>query len=104
LFALQAVRQTADYEARHRKAVAVSRRTLDITEQALRKGTIQVVRLVDTQGNMFESQEACAAVRLLRSPTLLSPYKSITGSRAVERAAPVAKVAADLSSTRKMRP
>jgi NodT family efflux transporter outer membrane factor (OMF) lipoprotein len=101
--ALVAVRQTAEYEARQREAVAASRRALDITEQLLRQGTIDVVTLFNTQTTLFGNQDALARVRLLRFQALVSLYQALGGGWTVEKAVPVAKVA-DAPFSWKLRP
>ena len=89
--ALVAVRETAEYEARQREAVAASRRALDITEQRLREGTIDVVTLFNIQTTLFGNQDALARVRLLRFQALVSLYQALGGGWTVEKAIPVAK-------------
>jgi multidrug efflux system outer membrane protein len=89
--ALVAVRETAEYEARQREAVAASRRALDITEQRLREGTIDVVTLFNIQTTLFGNQDALARVRLLRFQALVSLYQALGGGWTVEKAVPVAK-------------
>jgi multidrug efflux system outer membrane protein len=91
--ALVAVRETAEYERRQREAVAASRRALDITEQLLRQGTIDVVTLFNTQTTLFQNQDALARVRLLRFQALVSLYQALGGGWTVERALPVGTVA-----------
>jgi outer membrane protein, multidrug efflux system len=91
--ALVAVRETAEYERRQREAVAASRRALDITEQLLRQGTIDVVTLFNTQTNLFGNQDALARVRLLRFQAVVSLYQALGGGWSVDRAVAVAKVA-----------
>ena len=91
--ALVAVRETAEYEARQREAVAASRRALDITEQRLREGTIDVVTLFTIQTTLFGSQDALARVRLLRFQAAVALHQALGGGWTIERAVPVAVVA-----------
>ncbi|NNM71163.1 efflux transporter outer membrane subunit [Enterovirga aerilata] len=101
--ALVAVRETAEYERRQREAVAASRRALDITEERLREGTIDVVTLFNTQTSLFQNQDALARVRLLRFQALVGLYQALGGGWTVERAVPVAQVA-DAPFSWKLRP
>ena len=101
--ALVAIRETAEFERRQREAVAASRRALDITEQLLRQGTIDVVTLFNTQTTLFGNQDALARVRLQRFQALVSLYQALGGGWTVERAVPVAKVA-DAPFSWKLRP
>jgi NodT family efflux transporter outer membrane factor (OMF) lipoprotein len=101
--ALVAVRETAEYERRQREAVAASRRALDITEQLLRQGTIDIVTLFNTQTTLFQNQDALARVRLLRFQALVSLYQALGGGWTVERAVPVATIA-DAPFSWKLRP
>ena len=89
--ALVAVRETAEYEARQREAVAASRRALEITEQRLREGTIDVVTLFNTQTTLFGNQDALARVRLQRFSATVSLFQALGGGWEAPRAAAVAR-------------
>ncbi len=88
--ALVAVRETTEYERRQREAVAAARRALDITEQRLREGTIDVVTLFTVQTTLFGNQDALARIRLLRFQAHVSLYQALGGGWTPARAAPVA--------------
>jgi multidrug efflux system outer membrane protein len=92
--ALVAVRESTEYEARQREAVAASRRALDITEQRLREGTIDVVTLFNVQTTLFGNQDALARVRLQRFQALVALFQALGGGWTVERSMPVAQAAA----------
>ena len=91
--ALVAVRETAEFERRQREAVAASRRALDITEQLLRQGTIDIVTLFNVQTTLFGNQDALARVRLQRFQALVSLYQALGGGWTAERAVAFAAVA-----------
>lgn len=89
--ALVAIRETSDYEARQREAVAASRRALDITEQRLREGTIDVVTLFNIQTTLFGNQDALARVRLQRFQATVGLFQALGGGWARARAVVVAR-------------
>lgn len=90
--ALIAIRQDAEHEARLREAVAASRRALDITEQRLREGTIDVVTLFNIQTTLFNNQDALAVVRLLRFQASVSLFQALGGGWTQGRAVAVARL------------
>lgn len=90
--ALIAIRLDAEYEARLREAVAASRRALDITEQRLREGTIDVVTLFNIQTTLFNNQDALAVVRLLRFQASVSLFQALGGGWTQAGAVAVARL------------
>lgn len=90
--ALIAIRLDAEYEARLREAVAASRRALDITEQRLREGTIDVVTLFNIQTTLFNNQDALAVVRLLRFQAAVSLFQALGGGWTQAGAVAVARL------------
>ena len=89
--ALVAVRETTEYETRQREAVAASRRALDITEQRLREGTVDVVTLFNIQTTLFGNQDALARVRLQRFQAVVSLFQALGGGWSQPRAVVVAR-------------
>ncbi len=93
--ALIAVRETAEHEARQREAVVASRRALDITEQRLREGTIDIVTLFNVQTTLFGNQDTLAVVRLQRFEATVSLYQALGGGWTVARGIPVERADLD---------
>lgn len=93
--ALVAVRETAEHEARQREAVAASRRALDITEQRLREGTIDIVTLFNVQTTLFGNQDTLAVVLLQRFQAAVSLFQALGGGWTVARGLPAGRAGFD---------
>ena len=89
--ALVAVRETTEHELRLREAVAASRRALDITEQRLREGTIDITTVFQVQTTLFGNEDALATVRLQRFEAYVSLYQALGGGWTAARSLPVAR-------------
>lgn len=77
--ALIAVRKSAQAEAMRARAIASARRALDLTEQRLREGTIDILVLVSTQQSLFNAQDALSIARLQRLQALVSLFQALGG-------------------------
>jgi multidrug efflux system outer membrane protein len=86
--ALVAVQRTSERERLQREAVAASRRALEITEQRLREGTIDLVTLFNIQTTLFSSQDLLVQVRLERFQAYVSLYQALGGGWSQARAIP----------------
>ena len=83
--ALVALRLTSERERLQAQAVTASRRALDITEQRLREGTIDLVTLFTIQTTLFGNQDTLAQVRLARFQAAVSLYQALGGGWTQER-------------------
>ncbi len=77
--ALIAVRKSAEAEALRARAVESARRALDLTEQRLREGTIDVIILLNTQQSLFSAQDALSLARFQRLQALVSLFQALGG-------------------------
>jgi NodT family efflux transporter outer membrane factor (OMF) lipoprotein len=77
--ALIAVRKTAEAEAQRSRSVISARRALDLTEQRLREGTIDVIVLLTTQQSLFNAQDALSLARYQRLAALVSLFQALGG-------------------------
>lgn len=77
--ALIAVRKSAEAEAMRARAIVSARRALDLTEQRLREGTIDVIVLVTTQQSLFNAQDALSLARLQRLQALVGLFQALGG-------------------------
>src|SRR5258708_17295982 len=69
--ALVAVVQTTRQAALQRQAVAESRRALQLSQERMRAGTIDLARLLQTQQPLFQLDDTLAPVGVARLPALL---------------------------------
>ena len=77
--ALVAVRKTAEAETMRARAVASARQALDLTEQRLREGTIDVITLITTQQALFNAQDALALARFQRLLAQVQLFQALGG-------------------------
>ncbi len=77
--ALIAVRKTSEAEAFRARAVVSARTALDLTEQRLREGTIDIIVLLTTQQSLFSAQDALALARYQRLLAQVSLFQALGG-------------------------
>lgn len=77
--ALVAVRKSAQAEALRARAVTSARTALELTEQRLREGTIDVIILLNTQQSLFNAQDALSLARYQRLLATLSLFQALGG-------------------------
>ncbi len=77
--ALIAVRKTSEAETFRNRAVVSARSALELTEQRLREGTIDIIVLLTTQQSLFSAQDALALARYQRLLALVSLFQALGG-------------------------
>jgi len=86
--ALIAVRENAARENAQRLAVSAARRALDLSEERLRQGTIDLTTLLNTQSTLFQAEDTLIQIRLARLQAAASLYEALGGDWEVSPAAP----------------
>ncbi|HJZ30403.1 MAG TPA: efflux transporter outer membrane subunit [Hyphomicrobiaceae bacterium] len=86
--ALVAVRENAARETAQRVAVLAARRALDLSEERLRQGTIDLTTLLNTQNTLFQAEDTLIQIRLARLQAAASLYQALGGDWEEPVAAP----------------
>jgi outer membrane protein, multidrug efflux system len=86
--ALITIRENAARESAQRVAVSAARRALDLSEERLRQGTIDLTTLLNTQNTLFQAEDTLIQIRLARLQAAASLYQALGGDWEEPRAAP----------------
>lgn len=81
--ALSAVQLYARQETLTRESLAASRRALQLSEDRLNQGVLDVVTLLQTEQTLFTTQDSLAQVRLLRLTETVALYQALGGAYGV---------------------
>jgi outer membrane protein, multidrug efflux system len=86
--ALIATRENAAREHAQRLAVAAARRALNLSEERLRQGTIDLTTLLNTQSTLFQAEDTLIQIRLARLQAAASLFEALGGDWEEPLAAP----------------
>ena len=82
--ALTALKLYAEEEQLTRESLTASRRALQLSEERLRQGVLDVVTLLQTEQTLFTTQDTLVQVRLLRLTEAVALYQALGGAYAVK--------------------
>lgn len=80
--ALTALKLYAEQEELTRQSLAASRKALQLSEDRLRQGVLDVVTLLQTEQTLFTTQDTLVQVRLLRLTEAIALYQALGGAYA----------------------
>ena len=80
--ALAALKLYAEEERLTRESLQASRKALQLSEDRLKQGVLDVVTLLQTEQTLFTTQDALVQVRLLRLTEAIALYQALGGAYA----------------------
>ena len=80
--ALTALRRFAEQEELTRESLAASRKALQLSEDRLKQGVLDVVTLLQTEQTLFTTQDTLVQVRLSRLTQAVALYQALGGAYA----------------------
>ena len=80
--ALTALKLYAEQEELTRQSLAASRKALQLSEDRLKQGVLDVVTLLQTEQTLFTTQDTLVQVRLLRLTEAIALYQALGGAYA----------------------
>ena len=80
--ALTALKLYAEQERLTRESLAASRKALQLSEDRLKQGVLDVVTLLQTEQTLFTTQDTLVQVRLLRLTEAVALYQALGGAYA----------------------
>ena len=80
--ALTALKRFAEQEELTRESLAASRKALQLSEDRLKQGVLDVVTLLQTEQTLFTTQDTLVQVRLSRLTQAVALYQALGGAYA----------------------